>query len=310
MFLNVLEGYYNMEIIQFNYKNVTKCKEDISLCLGYFDGVHVGHQSIIKKALNEGYKVGVLTFDNSPSIVLKKNPNNEALTSVADKAEILNDLGVDYLYIMAFDYESSNLTKKQFVDILKVIGPKQILCGDDFRFGKNGEGDCSFLMDYFKLHVVSLLKIDNEKVSSRRIRELIQEGNVSKVNLWLGRPYRVSGLVVEGKRNGRLISFPTANMELDYFYVYPKVGVYIGYAYPYGEKHRCIINVGTHPSIDPLKEPIIEVHIIDFDGLLYGLNLFVSFIQFVREEEYFKNIEDLKTQLTKDVDFAKKHLPL
>lgn len=299
-----------MEIIEFNYENPPKLNERMILCLGYFDGVHLGHQALIKAAKKEGYKVGILTFDNSPAIVLGKIPLNEAITSPADKADLFEDLGIDYLLLMHFDIESSIRTKDEFINhILIPFNPIKIYCGEDYRFGVRGEGNPQYLKNFFPVVIVPLQMQNGGKISSRDIAKAIQVGDMELAQGLLGRPYRLSGLVIQGKHNGQRINFPTANLKLDYYYVHPKIGVYVGYAYPHGEKHKCIINVGTHPTIMPLLEPIIEVHILDYHGNLYGLHLFVDFIKFIRSEMRFQSLDDLKIQLEKDLEKAKKSLP-
>lgn len=298
-----------MEILDFDYLNPPTLDEPIVLCLGYFDGVHKGHQALIKKAMKEGYKVGVLTFDNSPAVVLGKIPSNEAITSPADKADLFEEIGVDYLFLMHFDLDASYLSKDEFInDVLKVINPVKIYCGEDYRFGVRGEGNPDYLSKFFAVETFPLQLVDGKKISSRQIVKYIQNGQMSQAESLLGRPYRLSGLVVQGLHNGKNLNFPTANLKLDYYYVHPKEGVYIGYAYPHGEKHKCVINVGTHPSIMPLTEPIIEVHILDYDGNLYGLHLFIDFKEYTRREICFASLEELKKQLQDDIEKAKKSL--
>ena len=298
-----------MKIIDFAYPNVPTNNEPLVLCLGFFDGIHLGHQAMFKKAKKEGKKVGVLTFDNSPAFVLGKINENTCLTSVSDKAEYLDELKIDYLYLMHFDKKVATLTKDEFIDkILKVINPVKLFCGEDYRFGARGEGTPQYLSLYFDIDILNIEKIDGVKISSRDIIKYIQTHKMNKVTELLGRPYRINGLVVEGKHNGKSIDFPTANLSLDYPYVFPDFGVYMGYAEVYGRKYKAIINVGTHPTIVPLYQPIIEVHIIDFDGNIYGKDIFVSFIEYMRSEKKFESLEDLKAQLQKDKEKAKKTL--
>lgn len=298
-----------MKLIDFSYPNVPVSEEKIVLCLGYFDGIHLGHQTLFAMAKKEGYKVGVLTFDNSPSYVLGKIDANTCLTSVSDKAEFLEELHIDYLYLMHFDKQVATLTKDEFIDkILKVINPVKLYCGEDYRFGVRAEGNPEYLKLYFNVEILSIQKKDGIKISSRDIVKLIQTHKMEKAAELLGRPYRINGLVVEGKHNGRTIDFPTANLSLDYPYVFPDFGVYMGYAKVYGKTYKAIINVGTHPTVVPLYKPIIEVHIIDFMGNIYGKDIFVSFISYMRSEKKFESLEQLKEQLTKDKEKAKKTL--
>lgn len=300
-----------MEILTFKYEETPSINERIVLCLGFFDGVHLGHQSLIKKALNEGYKVGVLSFDNSPGYVLGKTKENFHLTSNSDKAELFEQLGVDYFFLMHFDENVATLSKEDFVEkVLKVINPVKIYCGKDFRFGNKGEGDPEFLRNFFEVNDCDFILCDDEKISTRKIVGLVEEGDMEKVKKRLGRYFRINGLVVEGKHNGRSIDFPTANLELDYPYVFPKVGAYTGYAEVAGERYRAIISVGTHPSVMQLLKPIIEVHILEFDGNLYGKDIFVEFAKLLREEKVFASLDELKEQLQKDKKIGKRVLKI
>ena len=298
-----------MEIIDFIYPNIKANKEQIVLCLGYFDGVHLGHQELIKIAKKVGYKVGVLTFDNSPAYILGKIETNAYLTSVSDKAEYFEQLGVDYLYLMHFGREETLLTKDEFIEnVIKVINPIKIHCGEDYRFGCRGEGDPKYLSRFFDTHVQEIYKLENKKVASRDIVKAIQGKHPEIATNLLGRPYRLNGLVVDGQKRGRTINFPTANLELAYPYVYPATGVYIGYADVYGDIYKAIINVGTHPTINPLAKPLIEVHLLDYSGNLYGRDIFVEFISYIRDEKTFDSLKELKMQLKKDEEVAKNTL--
>ena len=298
-----------MKIFQFDYQHTPINIEKTVLCLGFFDGVHLGHQSMIKQALNEGYKVSVLTFDEAPAFVLGRIKENHYLTSVSDKAEILEGLGVDYLYIMTFNKETAELTKDEFINkVIRPINPIKIYCGEDYTFGVRGEGDPFYLSLMFDVKVVDTELDNNRKISARDISKLIEKGNIELANKLLGRPFRLNGLVMEGKHNGRKIDFPTANLKLDYPYAFPKAGVYFGYAYVYEQKYKALISVGTHPTIMPLIKPIIEVHIIDFDGIIYGKDIFVELIHYHRDEKKFSSLEELGEQLKRDRTSAIKKL--
>ena len=298
-----------MEIIQFRFKDPLPNLPDLILCLGFFDGVHLGHQMLIKKAKKEGYKLGILTFDQSPAYVMGNKLVDNCITSISDKADLFEELGVDYLFIMEFNRQTLNYTKDEFIDdVLLKINPYQIVIGKDYHFGARAEGDADYLKRYFNVKINDFENINDIKISSRNIIALIQNGEVDKVIPMLNRPYRVNGTVMAGMRNGQKIDFPTANLKLEYEYVYPKSGVYVGYGVVYGTTYKAIINVGTHPTINPLASPIIEVHLIDFNDNLYGKNIFVDFIQYIRDEKRFDSLEDLKAQLNRDKQKAKKIL--
>ena len=298
-----------MEIIEFNYKNTPKCPENLALCLGYFDAVHLGHQAIITKAKESGYKVGVMTFDEPPLYVLKKRTSQLALTSVADKAEIFESLGVDYLYILHFDLELAELSRYEFIDlVINKIEPKLVLCGEDYTFGKDGVGNAKYLSNYVSTEIISFVMDDEEKISSRKIIEYVKDGDVLRVSKLLGRYYRMCGMVHHGYGNGRKIGFPTANIQLDYPYITPKQGVYMGYAIYNDEKYKAIISIGTHPTFRPLSKPEIEIHFIGFDKNIYGQYIFVEFVDYMRENKKFDSVDDLIKQLKKDEVKAKKAL--
>ena len=297
-----------MKIIDFDINTTPLNDKDLVLCLGFYDGLHLGHQKLIQDALNEGYPVGVMTFDIAPRVLLGKK-ENYSITSPFDRADILEDMGVKFLYLMHFEKETLEVTKDEFIEkVLKPLNPKKIFVGTDYRFGKGGEGDAKYLKNFFDVEVVELEKVDNIKISSKKIREYIESGKMEKAQVLLGRPYRIAGLVVEGNHNGRKIDFPTANLELDYPYVFPKEGVYIGYGYFMSRKRKAIIAVGTHPTVNQLLKPIIEVHIIDFNENLYGRELYVDFISYIRPIKQFESLEQLKEQLLKDEEKAKNTL--
>ena len=297
-----------MKIIDFYINNTPINDKDLVLCLGFYDGLHLGHQHLIKKALDEGYPVGVMTFDLAPAFLLGKK-ENYSLTSTFDKADFLEDMGVKFLYLMHFDKETLKVTKDEFIDrVLKPLNPRKIFVGEDYNFGVGGEGNAAYLSRFFDVEVVPLQKIDNMKISSKKIRQLVEEGDMDQAAKLLGRPYRISGLVVEGRGNGRKINFPTANLELNYTYVFPKEGVYMGYAYFLNRKRKAMICVGTHPTINQLLNPIIEVHIIDFNEVLYGREIYVDFVSFIRPVIQFPTFEELREQLLKDEEKVKNTL--
>ena len=297
-----------MKIIDFNINNTPVNDKDLVLCLGFYDGLHLGHQKLIGEALKEGYPVGVMTFDVAPAVLLGKK-ENYSLTSTFDKADILEDMGVKYLYLMHFEKETLKVTKDEFIErVLKPLNPKKIFVGADYKFGVLGEGDANYLKNFFDVQVIPLQKIDNLKISSKKIRELVEAGKVDKAAELLGRPYRICGLVVEGDHNGQKIDFPTANLELDYSYVFPKEGVYMGYGYFMNRKRKAIICVGTHPTIHQLMKPIIEVHIIDFNENLYGRELYVDFVSYLRGVKQYSSLEELREQLIKDEEKTKNTL--
>ena len=298
-----------MKIIEVDLKNLNlEANPNLNLVLGFFDGVHIGHQEMISKAVSNG-DTGVMTFDISPGFSLGKSIKYSHITSLYDKANILEKLGVKTLYILRSSKELLSLTKEQFIEqVLLKINPKRIYVGEDYHFGKNAEGTHADLEKCFNVNVQKLISKDGNKVSSRMIRDYISEGKMELANELLGRPYQVTGLVVEGRHNGEKMGFPTANLELTYPYVLPKIGVYIGYVKLLGYKYKAIISMSTHPSIMELNDPILEVHLLSYKGDLYGKEIEVQFISYIRYIMKFNYLDELKEQLEKYKEFAKNTL--
>ena len=294
-----------MEIIEFNYDNTPENKENIVLLLGYFDAIHLGHQLMVNKAKEFNMKIAVMSFDQPPSFVLKKAISNLSLTSTADKAEIFESLGVDYFYILHFDKEVSELTRFEFVEkVLQKINPKMIICGEDYRFGNLGSGTPNYLKQFFDVTVVDLLFDGSNKISSRDIATLVKERKVKEAGRLMGRNYRVFGIVKHGLGNGRKLGFPTANIELDYPYILPGEGVYLGYGVLEDKKYPAIIDIGRHPTFRELQFPRLEVHFLDFDKNLYGQYVYVEFVDYIRDNIQFYTPEELSAQLEKDKAYA------
>ena len=294
----------DIDVNDINLQNV----DNLHLCLGFFDGLHLGHQQLISYALEKG-KTGVMSFDVPPNFALGRNVVNSCLTSIYDKANLLESKGVEYLYILRMSKELLNMTRDEFIEkILKRINPCEIIVGEDYRFGYEAKGTPKYLSNYFQTSIIPLLQINHKKISSRNIKEYIASGEIESANKLLGRNYMITGLVIYGKGNGRMIDFPTANLELDYPYVLPKIGVYMGYVSYLNKRYKAIISVSTHPTIEELKEPIIEVHLLYYNGDLYGKEIDVEFVSYMRDIVKFNSLEELKQQLRIDKARAKNAL--
>ena len=282
--------------------------KNLHLCLGFFDGLHLGHMELINAALADGL-TGVMTFDVPPNFATGKNITNCCLTSIYDKSNLLDKMGVKYLYILRMSKELLQMSRDEFISkILKAINPVAIYVGEDYRFGFEAKGTPNYLSNYFDTHIIPLKQFAHRKISSRYIKGLIEEGKVEDVADYLGRNYSLVGLVVQGKGNGVKIGFPTANLELDYPYVLPKIGVYMGYVKVLNSTYKALICVSTHPTIMELNEPQIEVHLLYFKGDLYGYEVEVEFVKYMRDIFRFENLELLQEQLKKDRDIAKEAL--
>lgn len=279
-----------------------------SLLLGYFDGVHKGHQELIKLAKEESDNVGVLLFDTNIAKLLSSSSKGiKELTSLEDKLDIFSSFGINKAYIVQTDLSFLSLNKDEFISqVLKKINPKAIVVGEDYSFGYKGEGNVAYLKNFFNVLSSPLINDKYGKISTRTIRKLIEEGDVLTANDELGYEYSLKGRVIHGLENGRKIGFPTANIELDENYVIPKKGVYAGYTYVNDKKYESIINIGDNPTVGSLKRNILETHIINFSEDIYDQNIKVSFLEFLRDEKKFSSFEELKNQLNKDKQYFKK----
>jgi riboflavin kinase/FMN adenylyltransferase len=290
-----------MEII--NLKNFSDCDlhiDNLSLVLGYFDGVHIGHSQLIgfAKEFDKKAKLGVLTFDKP----LK--PVEGSLIDLSTKEDLMSNLGVDYLFVVKTSPRFKRMSYVIFVDkVLKSLNPNRIFCGPDFRYGYDALGDVHYLKDRFsEVYVLNyVLNVSGEKISSSTIKQLIKEGKMIEARKQLGRPYRLIGRVVEGFHNGIKIGYPTANLSLLTDYVVPLGGVYATKT-KFGDKtYISVTSVGKHPTIDELDEPLVETYILDYSGDLYGKVVAVDFYKRLRDEVKFADIEELKKAIAKDV---------
>ena len=284
--------------------NDIKESEKIAICLGYFDGIHLGHQKLIEECLRvskeKGLVPSLLTFDPAPSKVLNKDKFRGNINSNEQKFKILEALGIEHVYVLKFDTSVASLSKDDFINsILKPLNVKSVICGFDFTFGYKGLGKPEYLKNFFDVSVVSEFLMDDLKVSTTRIANLISEGKVKDANRLLGYNYTITGEVVHGLKNGKKIGYPTANIN-DNGYLLPKKGVYACYTYIDGKKYKSMVNVGNHPTIECLKTPIIESYIFDFNQEIYGKTIGIEFIDYVRIEQNFNSIENLKSRLNLD----------
>ncbi|TSB46450.1 bifunctional riboflavin kinase/FAD synthetase [Alkalicoccobacillus porphyridii] len=286
--------------------------EPTVFALGYFDGVHKGHKHVISQAVtyareNE-MKSAVMTFHPHPKEVLQKLAEPmHFLTPLPDKLAAIAELGVDKTYVVEFNQSFADLLPQQFVDqYLITLGAKHVVAGFDFTYGKWGRGTMDTLSEHsresFTLSAVPKVEKEGIKVSSTALRALLNEGKVEKVADLLGHPYQVEGTVVDGEKRGRSIGFPTANVMLDKRYVIPKTGVYVVSVRIGDEQLYGMCNVGYKPTFHEKRPdaPNIEVHLLEFDKQIYGKNIFVTWLQRLRDEKRFNGIDELIAQLQID----------
>lgn len=296
-----------MKIYEFNCDCFPKIDEKIVLCLGFFDGLHLGHQKIVNEAKKYGKKVGVLTFDNSVYNFLNKT--NELITPTNQKIKILEKMGVDYFFEIEMSKELIKLSAKEFLLKLKSLNPEICVCGLDYTFGKNKEGKVADLCREFNTKVVDFEKYNNQKIGTQKIFEAIKYGEMEDAAAMLGRYYSVRGRVEEGLRNGRKMGYPTANIFLKN-YCKPLEGVYYGYAVVDDEKYPAIASFGTHPTLDELDSAILEIHIFNFNENIYDEIIDFEFVKYVRSNQHFTSEYELADQLSTDkikaLEFFKK----
>lgn len=285
------------------------------ITIGTFDGVHLGHQQILQKVVAQAkaaqLKSVVLTFFPHPRMVLQEKSEIKLLNTIAEKQELFEELGIDYLIIHPFDYAFSRLIAEEFVSSILVdtFNIHKIIIGYDHRFGRNRTANIDDLIVYgnqydFEVEQISAEEINEITISSTKIRTAILDGNIALANQYLGYNYSFSGTVAHGKQLGRTIGFPTANITISEDYkLIPKNGVYIVQSVLNNQLVFGMMNIGNRPTVDGTTQTI-EVHFLNFDGDLYDQNLKITLLHYIRDEVKFASLDDLKGQIAKDQLFA------
>jgi riboflavin kinase / FMN adenylyltransferase len=284
---------------------------------GTFDGVHLGHQKIIRRIREIARKIQgetvLITFWPHPRLVLYPNEHDlRLLSTFEEKANLLRQFGIDHLVTIPFTQEFSQLSSEEFIRsvLIDKIQTKKLVIGYDHRFGKNREGSFEYLKEHssdfgFELEEISRQDVEDIGVSSTKIRKALELGDVKTASNYLGRPYELNGLVVKGQQIGRSIGFPTANIHIPNDYkLIPHDGVYAVEAKVEGILYKAMLNIGNRPTVDGSKKTV-EAHLFDFQGDLYNKLITVYFREFIREEKKFKSLEALKNQLFQDQKTAK-----
>ena len=278
------------------------------VCIGAFDGVHLAHQQLFRKTRDLNKKFDIVTFDVLPKIYF--NDSLKPIVSNKERNEIFESFSPQNLIHLNFD-QFNKISSEDFSKFLdENLGIKKIVIGKDFKFGNNRSGDVNFLIDYFGENNVYLLDdflINNEKVSSTKLRYYLSTGEIDKANNLLGRDFSLSGNVIQGKQLGRELGFPTANLLLDEDVFLPTFGVYYGVIEVDTKKFNCIINIGLNPTVDTEDSVKIEAHILDFGDDIYQKDIKLFLKNFIRNEKKFNNIDELKNQIKKDIDSVKKY---
>lgn len=294
-------------IIINDYRQGSEITEPIAAALGYFDGLHLGHQSIISHTDIPGMKRGIITFKNQPAGYISHSRKPSRLMSLDDKIAMMDQMGTDYLFLYEFTEEIRNISKADFVKrFLYECNVKLAVAGFNFRFGRNKEGDIGFLQSQcsdfgIDTKIIPPVLYEGEVISSTLIRDKLYKGDVVSAAKMLTRPFYLKGTVMQGKRLGRSFGFPTANIKVDEEIIVPKWGVYRTNVIVEGNCFKSITNVGNNPTIagDPLR---VETHLLDMDIDLYGKTIRIDFIDHIRDEIKFTSLDELRCRVLADID--------
>ncbi len=303
-----------MEEYTISTQNLGVLPDSVIGCIGYFDGFHIGHQTLFNKTIalakQKKLKSALITFDPDPWVVLKGLHNIRHVTTLRDRKQYAQEKGFDVWITLRFDVEMARLKPDDFLNLLLNNNVHYLVCGYDFHFGDKGIGNIDYLKQQTKIPVSVLEEFDylDSKVSTTRIIEAILAGEMRLVTKLLGKSYKMSGIVVHGKRIGTQIGFPTANLKQDQEYVVPKMGVYAGYVSVHGVKYPSMISIGYNPTVKDDDFVSIEAHLFDYASNLYGLELEYYFVEYLRAEMKFKSLEELIAQLKLDDLSARKIL--
>jgi riboflavin kinase/FMN adenylyltransferase len=312
-----------------NLKTGFFSNHNIMAVIGFFDGVHLGHKKIINECVERAKSKGgtslAFTFDKPPVNIIRGRLDKKLIVSFSDKIKILKQSGLDYIIVAKFNRAFAQLSPQQFCSEILIdrLNVKEVFIGEDFRFGRDLSGDIEFFNNYFKnkdvsVNKIKILKIEGVNVSSTIIRKYYNDGDIDNVTKFLGRIPSIKGIVVHGDKRGRLLGFPTANIDVFEKYVTPKDGVYIGIVkilYRNNETKNhvelpAVINIGNNPTFSG-KRKWLESHIIDFNENIYGKKIEVFFLKRLRDERTFIKGSDLVSQVKFDVkmtrNFFKNH---
>ena len=300
------------------FEHIEQCKnlKNPVLTLGMFDGIHIGHQAIIRQlneiAKKENGESVLLTFEPHPRVVLGKGADDlQLLTTLDEKKELLEKSGLNNLILHPFTKEFAALSAEDFVKELLVhqIGIHTIIIGYDHHFGKNRQGNFEQLNELSKKFGFNCIKIEeikseNLNISSTQIRKAILNGNIKKANLGLGRNYSHTGKLIHGDKLGRRLGFPTANLETQTYKLIPGNGVYIVKVFLENEIFKGLLSIGTRPTVTNSNEKRVEVYLMDFDREIYGETLKIEVLHKIRDDMKFQSVEDLVQQMNLDKNFA------
>ena len=298
-----------------SFKNINTIKNSV-VSIGMFDGVHLGHTSVINRVIaiakEKNIKSIIITFSNSPVSYFSKDIIDLQITNSKEKIALFRKTQLDYLFVIEFNEYIANLIPSTFMNdiLISLFKVSYMVFGYDNHFGKNREGTFKYISENFKdikAELINASKKNKITISSTFIKEEIVNGHIINANKLLGHPYKISGIVVKGMQLGRKLGFPTANMAYDNTEkILPKNGVYYTITKIKGKEYVSITNIGIKPSVQESNCISIETHILDFNQSIYGQNISTIFIDRIRNEIKFNHINDLIDQITKDVSTVRK----
>ncbi len=282
-----------------------------AISIGVFDGVHKGHLALVNKMLSEGntrgLSGGVVTFYPHPVAVIRPDIEFTYLTSLQNRIELLQTVGVEFVSVLEFDEQLQRVSAKTFCEMLVEEAQMELLVvGEDFKLGRNGEGDIKILENIglelgFEVISVPLVQESTSKVSSTRIREALNSGSMEEVGSLMGHRYQLDGTVILGDQRGRTIGFPTLNVDIEKDRLIPPNGVYITETFIKNEKYESVTNIGSRPTFTIDSKNHLETHLLDFNEDVYGEHATVEFISRLRNERKFNSGDELVQQIKNDV---------
>ena len=294
--------------------------EESIVTIGTFDGVHLGHQQILKQLIDSSRKSKLksvlLTFFPHPRMVLQPDISMRLIQTIQEREKALQKTGLDYLVVHPFSTEFSRLSADDYVKqiLVEQLNVRKVVVGYDHRFGRNRTASLEDMYHYAEIYEFEVIEINAEKiestaVSSTKIRKAIDEGNIELANTYLGHSFTIEGMVIDGDKRGRELSYPTANIDLQNPHkIVPKQGVYLVKSNLKNRITYGMMNIGTKPTFNAAM-PSIEVHFFDWNGNLYGQAVQVELLKWVREERKFNSIEELQTQIQADEQYCRSSIP-
>lgn len=275
--------------------------------IGFFDGLHAGHRQLIAKAMEiakeKGLKSSLITFSPSPQSFLLKSEEH-LLTTISERIKLAEEIGLDQIIILKFNKKLSQLSPDEFhEEIIQKMNIKHLVCGEDFRYGFKGAGSVESLKTdkRFSLSVINDIKAEDNRISSTLIKSALSEGDLVSVEKYLTKPYAIDGYVKHGRKLGRTIGFPTVNLSYSKTKILPRDGIYIGITTVRGKNYVSTINIGHNPTVNTVIDKSVESFIHDFDEDIYNERVSFKFIKRIRDELKFSSVEELISQMHKDI---------